>query len=207
MCEGGGIHDEAEDQVVVHDEEAAQALAATGAILVRHAHQMRLGLPLPAAASEPIWPEFMPFAPGGHPPVPWPVALPAFLAAYPPGHPDHLPGGADLIESYLLPYTVGARLGPLLCHASAIASRGGRAYAGILVVDRRGEGPWVCDVWRDPDPAYAGTGSALLAWAASRLEGYDSLSLVVTAGNAGGLRAYERVGFTIVSTAWRFQLP
>lgn len=185
------------------DAALADALLAAGAQSVRHAHQMRLALPVVGCDD----PHIRPFEAGGTPPVPWVEVLPAFLAAYPPEHPDHLPGGASLIADYLEPYTSGGRLGPLICHASAIAVRGGCAYAGILVVDRPGEGAWVSDLWRDPDPAYAGAGSTLLRWAAARLDGFDSLGLVVTVGNDPALRAYERVGFTIESTARTVRLP
>lgn len=181
----------------------AEALLATGGILQRHAHQMRLALPVPPYDD----PEFMPFAPDSSPPVPWDAVISSFTAAYPPHHPDHLPGGAALIDSYLVPYTAGAKLGPLICHASALAVRDGYVYGGILVVDRAGEGAWICDIWRDPAPAYAGTGTALLRWAATRLEGFDSLGLVVTVGNDAAQRAYERVGFAIESTAWTIRLP
>jgi len=118
-----------------------------------------------------------------------------------------LPGGAALIDSYLVPYTVGAELGPLICPASALAIRDGHVYGGILIVDRPGEGPWVCDIWRDPDPEYAGTGEALLRWAAARLDDFDALGLVVTVGNDAALRAYERAGFAIESTSWTVRLP
>jgi hypothetical protein len=185
------------------DTALADALLSAGAHSVRHAHQMRLALPLADYDD----PQIRPFETGGNPPVSWVEVLPAFLAAYPPEHPDHLPGGASLITDYLEPYTSGGRLGPLICHASAIAVREGYAYAGILVVDRPDEGPWVCDLWRDPDPAYAGAGTALLRWAASRLGEFDALGLVVTVGNDRALRAYERVGFTIESTARTVRLP
>jgi len=177
-----------------------------GAVLERHAHQMRLPLPLAPTPADHAG-EFLPFTPDAEPPVPWADVLPAFLAAYPPGHPDHMEGGASLIEDYLVPYTRGARLGPLLCSASAIAVRAGRAYGGILVVDRPGEGPWVCDIWRDPDPRYAGTGTALMRWAAERLDGRHSLGLVVTVGNDAALRSYQRAGFAIETTAWRLRMP
>ena len=185
------------------DTALADALLSAGAQSVRHAHQMRLALPLEGYDDT----EFLPFAPDATPPVPWVEVLPAFLAAYPPEHPDHLSGGASLITDYLVPYTSGGRLGPLVCHASAIALREGYAYGGILVVDRPGEGAWVCDIWRDPNPEYAGTGAALLRWAASRLDGFDSLGLVVTVGNDAALRTYKRVGFTIESTARTLRLP
>ncbi|MEY3732672.1 MAG: hypothetical protein RL347_31 [Actinomycetota bacterium] len=204
MSDGGTVsRDEGEAEVVVHDDAAAAALVAAGGVLARHAHQMRLPLPLSPFHQ----PEFHPFNADGTPPVPWTEALPAFIAAYPPDHPDHLPGESSLIDTYLVPYTTGGRLGPPICHASAIAVRDGYAYAGILVVDRPGEGAWVCDIWRDPDPAYAGAGSDLLRWSAARLSGFTEVGLVVTVGNDRALRAYEQVGFTIVSTAWRFQLP
>lgn len=188
---------------VVHDPAEAGKLIAAGATLQRHAHQMSLVLPLQGYDD----PEFLPFAPDANPPVPWEAVMPSFEAAYPVEHPDHMPGGASLIDTYLIPYTAGAKLGALICHASALAMRDGRVYGGILVVDRPGEGPWVCDIWRDPDPAYAGTGVKLLRWAAGRLTGHASLGLVVTVGNDAALRAYERVGFAIDSTAWTVRLP
>jgi ribosomal protein S18 acetylase RimI-like enzyme len=48
---------------------------------------------------------------------------------------------------------------------------------------------------------------ALLRWAAARLHGFAELGLVVTVGNDAALRAYERVGFEIMSTAWTVRLP
>ncbi len=188
---------------MVHDLGQADALVAAGAVLERHAHQMRLDLPVPAHHD----PDIVQFGDDAVPPLDWPAILPAFLAAYPDDHPDHLADEDALVDSYLVPYTSGARLGPLICHASAIAVRDGYAYGGILVVDRPGEGAWVCDIWRDPDSAYAGAGASLLRWSASRLQGFPSLGLVVTVGNDRALRAYQRVGFEIESTAWRLRLP
>lgn len=191
--------------VSVHDRAEADALIAQGAVLERHAHLLRLRLPTSGGPVD--RPDFRPFGAGADPPVPWADVLPAFLAAYPPEHPDHLPGGDALIDTYLVPYTKGARLGPLLCDASGLAVRDGYAYGGVLIVDRPDEGPWVCDIWRDPDPRYAGTGTALLHWAASRLVGHDTLGLVVTVGNDAALRSYERAGFVRETTAWRLRLP
>ena len=177
-----------------------------GAVLERHAHQMRLPLP-PTSALPADTREFLPFDAEANPPVPWGDVLPAFVAAYPPEHPDHLPGGDGLIDSYLVPYTKGAKLGPLICAASAIARRDGYPYGGVIIVDRPDEGPWLCDIWRYPDPRYAGTGTALLRWAAWRLAGRDSLGLVVTVGNDAALRSYERAGFVRETTSWRLRLP
>jgi ribosomal protein S18 acetylase RimI-like enzyme len=190
-------------EVEAHSEAEAAALIAQGAVLVRNAHQMRLRLPHDTSDD----PEIHSFSPDANPPAAWIDALPAFLAAYPPDHPDHLPGGAGLIESYLVPYTAGAKLGALICSASGFAVRHGYPYAGILVVDRPGEGAWVCDIWRDPDPSYAGAGTRLLRWSASRLDDFTSVGLAVTVGNDRARRTYERVGFTIESTAWRLTMP
>lgn len=187
----------------MEDLREAEALMASGAVLQRHAHQMRLVLPVPSQDE----PEFHPFRSDGEPPVPWVDALPSFLSAYPPSHPDHLPGGEELIDTHLVLYTRGAELGPLIHDASAIAVRDGRPYGGVVIVDRPGEGAWVCELWRDPDPVYAGRGAAMLRWAASRLSGRDELGLVVTVGNDAALRAYERVGFVTVKTAWRLRQP
>ena len=189
--------------VTIYDPDEVESVLADGATVQRHAHQMRLALPVTAYDNH----EFVPFAPDATPPVPWDAVMPSFEAAYPPDHPDHLPGGAALINSYLVPYTAGAELGPLICHASALAIRDGHVYGGVLIVDRPGEGPWVCDIWRDPGPEYAGAGAAMLRWAAARLDGFDSLGLVVTVGNDAALRAYGRVGFAIESTAWTVRLP
>lgn len=197
------------------DAALAAALLDAGAERIRHAHQMRLTLqpavPVerPSSGSDDAYddPEFVPFTDAAEPPVPWTAVLPSFLAAYPPEHPDHLPGDESLIESYLVPYTRGATLGSLLCGASAIAVRDGHAYGGILVVDRPGEGPWVCDLWRDPAPQFAGAGTGLLLWAAARLQGFASLGLVVTVGNEPALRAYQRAGFAMESTSWTVRLP
>lgn len=185
------------------DPALAAALLDAGAEQIRHSHQMRLALPVATYDD----PEFVTFAPDASPPVPWIEVLPSFVAAYPHDHPDHMPGGAVLIDSYLVRYTAGAELGPLICSASALAMRDGHVYGGILIVDRPGEGPWVCDIWRDPGSEYAGTGAALLRWAAAQLKGYDSLGLVITVGNDAALRSYERVGFVLESTAWTVRLP
>jgi len=186
------------------DEDLAAGLIGAGATLVRHAYAMRRHRPFPPC---PTQQEFRPFGPDGSPPVPWEGVLPSFLSAYPFDHPDHMPGGPSLIADYLIPYTAGARLGPLIAPASAIAVRDGVAYAGILVVDRPGEGAWVCDLWRDPSPEYAGAGGRLLAWSMDRLEDHDSLGLVVTVSNGSAMRAYARAGFAIESTAWTMRLP
>lgn len=190
------------------DTELAEALLASGATLVRHAHSMRRSLSdddvsdIADVMIEPFTPEVLP-------PRPWLAALPGFLAAYPEDHPDYLAGGEALIEDYLVPYTVGGRLGPLITSASGFALADDVVAGGLLVVDRAGEGPWVCDIWRDPRAEFAGVGRALLRWSCGRLAdaGYDRIGLAVTVSNSRALRMYVGMGFTVETTAWTVRLP
>jgi GNAT superfamily N-acetyltransferase len=115
--------------------------------------------------------------------------VPAFAAAFGPGHPDgdrdphaslqHLPGG-ELLD------------------ASGVIVRGGAVVAALLIGRFEGQppfgGPWVMELFRDP--AHPGTGRALLERALHRAAaaGLPALGLAVTDGNrAAGL--YEAVGF------------
>lgn len=166
---------------------------------------MRLPLPIPAPDDEVFGARS--FRSGGLPPVPWLDVLPSWWAAYPADHPDRQPGDDAPIDSYFRYFCEEGGLGPLLCDASALVVQDGRVVGGILVSDRPGEGPWVIDVWRDPDPRYAGLGPALLLWSAHRLTGQPVLRLAVTVSNARAIRAYEKARFTIETTAWTLDLP
>lgn len=189
------------------DDELADALLAEGASLVRHAHVMRRELAgdVPAPSDWTI----LPFTDEAEPPRPWADVLPNFLAAYPPDHPDHIPGGRALVENYLIPYTRGGRLGPLISSASGLAVTTETVVGGILVVDRPGEGPWITDIWRGPDPEFRGSGAALVGWSIARLTrgGYPSLGLAVTDANARAREVYRRAGFILEQTAWTLRLP
>lgn len=195
------------------DEALAANLLAAGAVLFRHAHQMRRDV-TPAAAVPCASPSddvvgLESFASDATPPRPWAAALPDFLAAYPPEHPDYIAGGEALIESYLIPFTAGARLGPLITGASCLAVDGERVPGGLIVVDRPDEGPWVSDIWRAGDPKFAGLGAAMLTWSMAQLAagGYSHLGLAVTVSNVRAHRAYERLGFETVATSWTLRLP
>lgn len=188
------------------DDGLAVALLAAGAVERRHAHVMHLVLPASGGAeAHGRTSDFHCFTGDAQPPVPWDQVVSGYLAAYPPDHPDETPRREALVADYLVPYTTGGRLGPLITRASAIAVSQDYAYAGVLVVDRPDEGPWVCDIWRDPDPRFAGCGAQLLGWAASRLVG--RLGLAVTVSNTRAVRAYQRLGFVIESTSRTMQLP
>jgi len=195
------------------DEELASTLLAAGAAPVRHARWMRRdvtpGAAAPSASTSSDVAGLEAFAPDATPPRPWAAALPDFLAAYPPEHPDYIPGGEDLIENYLIPFTAGARLGPLITEASCLAVDGERVPGGLIVVDRPGEGPWVSDIWRAGDSKFVGLGSAMLTWSMAQLAagGYSDLGLAVTVSNIRAHRAYVRLGFETIATSWTLRLP
>lgn len=190
------------------DEALAQGLLAVGAASVRHAHVMRLDAWRDLNDGErAMLRGVRPLGPDGRPPIPWEGVLASWWAAYPRDHPDWRPDDAQPIDAHFVRYTAGAALGPLLTPASAVVVDGERAVAGLIVVDRRQEGPWVVDVWRDPVVATPGTGSALLLRAAPLVADLGALRLAVTVANDRAVRAYKHIGFTVETTAWTLRLP
>ncbi|HKA68922.1 MAG TPA: GNAT family N-acetyltransferase [Actinomycetes bacterium] len=197
--------------IVDGDEELVTALIGAGARRRRHASTMVYDLTATQVPDE--W-AALPLPPGlSFAPVdPDPERLFAtWLRAYPPGHPD-APGGntrADF-EANLAPLVTGRALGPLLPVSGCVVDSAapGRAVAVCLVNDRPDEGPWISEVFRDPDPRYAGIGAALLRrtlWLASRA-GVRSIGLAVTVGNPAQ-RVYEKVGFQVISTTLNCIIP
>jgi predicted N-acetyltransferase YhbS len=145
------------------------------------------------------------------------AVMPVIRAAFPPGHPDHDPAadqpGAE--AEFVDPFVSGARMGPFLSDASALVvdELRGSTVAAVLLLNRTPGrpphgGPWVTDVARDPDPPYAGTGSALLRRGLRVLfdAGEAALSLVVTDGNPAALQ-YARMGFAEVAVSGRVRVP
>lgn len=125
--------------------------------------------------------------------------LDAYVAAYPPGHPDHRPaldrdGEHEELRELMSGEVIGAQLA-----CSRVAVAGGAEVGAALLYDHHGApplgGPWVGELFRHPD-APAGTGAALLAsaLAAARAGGLATVGLVVTEGNPAR-RLYERAGF------------
>jgi ribosomal protein S18 acetylase RimI-like enzyme len=106
----------------------------------------------------------------------------------------------------------GEVLGPLL-DSSVIATRGDAVVGACLVTDRPGEppdgGPWVLDVFRDPDDTAAGIGGAMLTHAARSLRsvGLAALSLAVTSGNERAIGLYRSLGFVEHGQSWTLALP
>jgi hypothetical protein len=210
---------EAAEEVLTHlrgwlaataDPVLAAALLDAGCTLVRHAHVMRRHLAESDADElpDPSW-NILAFTASAQPPRPWTEVLPSLLGAYPPSHPDHLPGGESLIDDYLIPYTSGGRLGPLIHQASGLAVAGDEVVGGILVVDRPGEGPWISDIWRSPTPDRPGVGAALLMWSVKHLarSGQQTLGLAVTDSNSRARTVYSRAGFIVETTAWTVSVP
>lgn len=120
--------------------------------------------------------------------------LPGSEAAYPA---DHVDGGRDAAED-LRGILSGTVVGPLLpCSAVVVdRDRGDEVVAALLVNDSPTSGPWVADVFRRPEPRYAGLGALLLRRGLARLAAArrTSLGLAVTDGNPAQ-SFYERLGF------------
>jgi ribosomal protein S18 acetylase RimI-like enzyme len=138
--------------------------------------------------------------------------LHGWLAAYPPGHPDHEAGGDEEIitrcwDWYDEPVWLAREH-----RSSGLVVRDGQVVAGIIVSIRPQPvpfgGPWVHDVWRVPGVSEPGIGAALIAQAMRLLDedGQPVLGLTVSDGNPAR-RVYERLGFQPVLESWTLHLP
>jgi GNAT superfamily N-acetyltransferase len=183
--------------VVSGREDLGGRLLAAGGRRLRHAHNLSRDLRRDPAP--PGWAET------GYGVVPYdavPAAeiFPAWRAAYPSTHPDHhATDDAALLEQEFAPTLSGELYGPLL-PCGGLLLRENRVVAGVLVGALKGDpplgGPWVFDVFRDPNPRFAGLGAVMLrrALALATLHGLPALGLAVTEGNPAR-RLYERLGF------------
>lgn len=132
--------------------------------------------------------------------VPAAEVFPAWRAAYPPGHPDrNLAGDDAALGLDLAPMLRGESYGTLL-PCGGLMLLDDRVVAGVLVGALDGEppygGPWILDVFRDPEPRFAGLGAVMLrrALALATLHGLTALGLAVSDGNPAR-RVYDRLGF------------
>ncbi|MER5886733.1 GNAT family N-acetyltransferase [Streptomyces sp. NPDC001941] len=133
----------------------------------------------------------------------------AYAAAYPVGHPDHDMSAFEDLEALLQ----GTLMEPLLPVSTVLLdTRSHRGVAAVLVHDTPGdpplEGPWISEVFRDPSPAYRGTGSLLLRHVLrlSAEAGLPALGLSVTVGNPAA-RLYEATGFVRTEQWADLRLP
>jgi GNAT superfamily N-acetyltransferase len=132
-----------------------------------------------------------------------------WVAAYPPGHPDHSGETVtDRVAAYSRELTDPDN--PVLA-ASRTAWLGSELVGACLVVDARHfpglVGPWVQNVVRRPVASARGVGAALLVEAARRVlaDGGDHVGLAVTDSNPA--RAlYERMGWS-GTEMWLHRVP
>ncbi|GII89196.1 hypothetical protein Ssi03_71860 [Sphaerisporangium siamense] len=194
--------------VISCDEDLARRLLAAGARPRRHAHVHSRDLRADPAPAE--WAETG-YGVVSCDAVPAAEVFPAWRAAYPAGHPDHNPRtDAEALEGELAPLLAGESYGPLL-PCGGLLLRDDRVVAGVLVGghgDPPLAGPWIYDVFRDPNPRYAGLGAVMLrrALALATLHGLPALGLAVTEGNPAR-RLYERLGFRHVLTSVTVVVP
>jgi GNAT superfamily N-acetyltransferase len=106
----------------------------------------------------------------------------------------------------------GRTYGELLVGTAQVL-RDGRPIAALIISRFAGDppygGPWITDVFRDPeDPLARGLGGVLIRRALALLAGTGepALTLAVTAGNPAAQR-YEALGFTRCWEARRLRLP
>nr|WP_237535987.1 GNAT family N-acetyltransferase [Streptomyces sp. SID3343] len=91
---------------------------------------------------------------------------------------------------------------------SVVAFDAGRPVAAALVNDAELYGPWIGEIFRDPDPRYAGLGGRLLRHALGRAakDGVEAVGLAVTEGNPARA-VYERLGFRQTGSLMNIVLP
>lgn len=182
------------------------ALVSAGATVGRRSFQMELA-PLPtsldagpfAAAGGTVGPmQLDPARYGG-----------AVLRAFPPQHPDYDPSIPDLDAAVLAvaSYVAGDVIGPFVAAASSeVVGEDGRVLGGLVVnrmPDHDGSpgGPWVTDVFVEPDAQGRGIGRALFARAVAELRdaGERSLRLAVQVDNPAQ-HLYRSLGFRTLAT-------
>lgn len=180
--------------VVVASPEVADALIARGATVRRRSIAMSCR---PRAGHEPPAPAGITIA--GAALLGAEVLLDAYIAAYPPGHPDHRARDREGQRTALQELMGGAVIGPMM-RCSRVALRHARAVGAALVFDA-GEDealamPWIGELFRHPS-APGGTGAAMLGavLAAAAVDGIGRIGLRVTESNPART-LYERLGFT-----------
>ncbi|MER6980531.1 GNAT family N-acetyltransferase [Streptomyces carpinensis] len=188
--------------------ELGEQLIQHGARIMRHAHGMHRDLisdPPPPEWATLDLPDGLHIAPSNRRSE---ELFPAWRAAFSPEHPDHYHGSDEqALHTQLTPLLTGEVLGPVMPCSTLAADEADRVIAGVIVTDRDGL-PWIATVFRQPDPRYAGLGSALLrrmlADAASC--GLREIALAVSDANPAR-HLYEKLGFRLTSTSLTVLVP
>ncbi len=199
------------DEETGADQALADALVQAGASVSRHA--LGYTYPLEGADLPPDWAQ--PRLPGDAELAPITGVTDGLVdlirRAFPPGHPDHAMDDWDLADG-LETLVVSQKLGPLLDETVQVVRRG-HPMAALIINRFTGEppygGPWISDIFRDPEDAEArGLGSALIRRALVLLaaRGEPALSLAVTFGNPAA-EVYARLGFQPAWDVIRLKLP
>ena len=192
------------------DSELVDELRRRGAAPVRHAHSMSHGLaelPHPPVVGFTV----APLTPGDLVRRASEVADVAWRA-YPAELGDHDWPDTAAAAAGMRAVSRGEVLGPMTDASRIALADGGRALGACLVVDRGGPpphgGPWVLDVFRDPQATQRGIGAALIASSLRALAAGSApaLGLAVTHSNARALRLYRRLGFVEVEESWTLDL-
>src|SRR5690606_41799049 len=106
----------------------------------------------------------------------------------------------------------GAALGPVMELSALVIDderpEGDRVAAGLILNDRSDDVPWIGDVFRRPEPRYAGLGGLLLRrmLAGASAAGLPEIGLAVTAENPAKL-LYDRLGFLDLGVFTTVLLP
>ncbi|WP_424639778.1 GNAT family N-acetyltransferase [Embleya sp. AB8] len=188
--------------VVSAREDIGAVLLASGGRLLRHLHQYTRDLGAELGDAQWADPRIEVRAAASVEPA---ELYDIWVAAYPPGHPDN--SGEEPNPRGLEGLYDGGTIGPLFGFSTVALDRG-RVVAAVLVNDAASLGPWVTEVFRDPDPAYAGLGARLLrhTLGLARLDGLASIGLAVTEGNPARA-VYERLGFRPCESFVQMVLP
>ena len=137
--------------------------------------------------------------------------MPAFHAAFPPGHPDYgdIPD-PEHPEAQMDDLMSGRLLGPLLRSSALAVGEAGDVLGAILITGSPGQppfgGPWIANVFRDPSAR--GVGGALLkrALAVATRDGLPALGLAVTHANSAR-PLYAAHGFADVWNGLNVDVP
>lgn len=188
------------------DDGVTNALIASGATVVRHSHVMTCDVTRVQHSHEDSPIRVAPIRASST------ELAELNVRAYPPGHVDFETSDIAEARRDLDAMLSGTLIGPFLDSVSGMATDGDRPVA-VLIANRMpdhgiGGGPWVTELFRDPNPAYRGFGTSLLSRAIRTLrgEGETSLSLAVTDGNPA-IAVYRRFGFDVVASRRKLLIP